>query len=143
LIPDWRGSSSVWEAFRHTCTPGSEARKLFRALQGHGSAQSAFNRATGQAVITTTTDSADSSWSSQETEEVDPYQGADSDFSFVEDVQARFDYCAKPAAHVQSGHFFSDWRTIPALYPVLSPAKAPGFSDLIIPSHYYYASTKR
>ncbi|KAF8607393.1 hypothetical protein BDV93DRAFT_436008 [Ceratobasidium sp. AG-I] len=118
LIPDWRGTSSVWEAFRQTCKPGTEARRLFRALQGHGSAQSAFSRA-------------------------DPYQGADSDFSFVENAQIDYDYCAHPAAHVQSGHFFSDWRTIPALYPVLSPAKAPGYSDLIIPSHYYYSSTKR
>ena len=144
LIPDWRGTSSVWEAFRQTCKPGTEARKLFRSLQGHGSAQSAFSRAVGQAVVTTTdAPSSLSSGASVDEDEQDPYQGADSDFSFVEDTQIDYDYCAHPAAHIQSGHFFSDWRTIPALYPVLSPAKAPGYSDLIIPSHYYYSSTKR
>ncbi|QRV99024.1 glycosyltransferase family 90 protein [Ceratobasidium sp. AG-Ba] len=138
LVPDWRGQSSVWEAFRQTCPPGTEARRIFRSLQGHGSAQSAFSRAKGQAIITTTPTS-----SGNIHDEVDPYQGADSDFQFVEETQVGYDYCAHPEAHTQSGHFFSDWRTIPALYPVLSPAKAPGFSDLIIPSHYYYSSTKR
>ncbi|KAG8770085.1 capsule-associated protein CAP1 [Ceratobasidium sp. 428] len=139
LIPDWRGQSSVWEAFRQTCPPGSEARRLFRSLQGHGSAQSAFSRAKGQAIVTTNTETSKANIAP----EVDPYQGADSDFSFAEDTQVGFDYCSHPEAHVQSGHFFSDWRTIGALYPVLSPAKAPGYSDLIIPSHYYYSSTKR
>ncbi|KAG8701676.1 capsule-associated protein CAP1 [Ceratobasidium sp. 395] len=139
LIPDWRGQSSVWEAFRQTCPPGSEARRLFRSLQGHGSAQSAFSRAKGQAIVTTDTATSKANIAA----EVDPYQGADSDFSFAEDTQVGFDYCLHPEAHVQSGHFFSDWRTIGALYPVLSPAKAPGYSDLIIPSHYYYSSTKR
>lgn len=142
LIPDWRGTSNVWDAFRQTCPPGTEARRLFRALRGHGSAQSAFSRATGQAVVTTT-DSTTSSSASMNEDEEDPYQGADSDFSFVENVQVDYDFCAHPSAHVENGHFFSDWRTIPALYPVLSPAKAPGYSDLIIPSHYYYSNTKR
>ncbi|KAG9101401.1 capsule-associated protein CAP1 [Ceratobasidium sp. 370] len=83
LIPDWRGQSSVWEAFRQTCPPGSEARRLFRSLQGHGSAQSAFSRATGQAVVTTTETS-----TSNIVDEVDPYQGADSDFSFdIDDME--------------------------------------------------------
>jgi hypothetical protein len=41
------------------------------------------------------------------------------------------------------GHFFSDFRTIPAVYPVFSPAKAKGFLDIRIPSHYYYGSTAR
>ncbi|KAJ1301269.1 hypothetical protein OPQ81_003676 [Rhizoctonia solani] len=132
LIPDWRGTGSVWEAYRQTCPPGTEARRLFHSIQGHGSRPSAFSRAQVQL---------ESDTSAEENE--DPYQGAGSDFSFVASTQDGFDYCAHPSAHTQSGHFFSDWRTIPALYPVLSPAKAPGFSDLVIPSHYYYASTKR
>ncbi|CAE6410133.1 hypothetical protein ACGC1H_006470 [Rhizoctonia solani] len=132
LISDWRDTGSVWEAYRQTCPPGTEARRLFHSLQGHGSRPSAFSRA--QVPL-------ESGSSSEENQ--DPYQGAGSDFSFEESTQQGFDYCAHPSAHTQSGHFFSDWRTIPALYPVLSPAKAPGFSDLVIPSHYYYASTKR
>lgn len=29
------------------------------------------------------------------------------------------------------------------LYPILSPAKAEGFGDVRIPSHYYYGTTRR
>ena len=39
------------------------------------------------------------------------------------------------------GHFFSDWRTISVLYPVFSPAKAEGYADIRIPSHYYHQAT--
>ncbi|CUA78292.1 Beta-1,2-xylosyltransferase 1 [Rhizoctonia solani] len=134
MIPDWQGTGSVWEAYRQTCPPGTEARRLFHSLLGHGSRPSAFSRAQAQSPL-------DSEHTTEDNE--DPYQGAGSDFAFAADTQQSFDYCAHPSEHVRSGHFFSDWRTIPALYPVLSPAKAPGFSDLVIPSHYYYANTKR
>ncbi|KAG5720288.1 hypothetical protein E4T56_gene1947, partial [Termitomyces sp. T112] len=53
------------------------------------------------------------------------------------------DFCASPHAHYTQGHFFSDWRTLPALFPVFSPARARGFMDIRIPSHYYYGSTDR
>ena len=65
------------------------------------------------------------------------------DFSFVTSTSYDLDFCQQPHAHYTQGHFFSDWRTIPALYPVFSPAKAQGFLDIRIPSHYYYGSTKR
>ncbi|KAJ3844646.1 hypothetical protein F5878DRAFT_648814 [Lentinula raphanica] len=51
-------------------------------------------------------------------------------------------YCEQPHLHYTQGHFFSDWRTLDDLYPVLSPARAKGFGDIKIPSHYYYGSTK-
>lgn len=59
----------------------------------------------------------------------------------MNDTSANIDFCSIPHAHNQQGHFFSDWRTIGALYPVFSPAKANGFLDIRIPSHYYYGST--
>lgn len=65
------------------------------------------------------------------------------DFNFAEDVDNHYDFCNKPWDKSKNGHFFSDWRTIPALYPVFSPGKAPGFSDIRIPSHYYYYSSTR
>jgi hypothetical protein len=52
-------------------------------------------------------------------------------------------YLRFPWAHYNQGHFFSDWRTIRALYPMFSPAKGVGYSDILIPSHYYFSSTKR
>ncbi|KAJ3720940.1 hypothetical protein C8R42DRAFT_582015 [Lentinula raphanica] len=51
-------------------------------------------------------------------------------------------FCEQPHLHYTQGHFFSDWRTLDDLYPVLSPARAKGFGDIKIPSHYYYGSTK-
>ncbi|KAF9237132.1 glycosyltransferase family 90 protein [Melanogaster broomeanus] len=59
-------------------------------------------------------------------------------FFFAETVDDHFDFCQNPWAHYAQGHFFSDWRTIPVLYPVFSPAKVTGFADIRIPSHYYH-----
>src|ERR1700743_1998890 len=33
-IPDWRGDGNVWEAFRRTCPPDCQARRLFSSLRG-------------------------------------------------------------------------------------------------------------
>ncbi|KAH6891741.1 capsular associated protein [Coprinopsis sp. MPI-PUGE-AT-0042] len=63
------------------------------------------------------------------------------DFEFQQGTSADFDYCANPHQHYTQGHFFADWRTIPVLYPVFSPARAKGYMDIRIPSHYYYGST--
>jgi hypothetical protein len=57
------------------------------------------------------------------------------------DISASF--CQNPWAHYTQGHFFSDFRTISGLYPIFSAARAPGFSDIRIPSHYYYWPTFR
>ncbi|KAL1747098.1 glycosyltransferase family 90 protein [Schizophyllum fasciatum] len=51
------------------------------------------------------------------------------------------DFCKHPEAHYTQGLFFSDWRTISALLPILTPARSPGSSDIRIPSHYYYGSS--
>ena len=54
-----------------------------------------------------------------------------------------YSFCENPWAHYNQGHFFSDWRTIGVLFPIFSPAKAAGYLDIRIPSHYYYAQTRR
>ena len=64
-------------------------------------------------------------------------------FVFVKETDMKSNYCNKPWAHYTQGHFFSDFRTIPKIYPVFSPAKADGYLDVRIPSHYYYGSTPR
>lgn len=116
--PDWGGDGNVWEAWRRTCDPESPARRLFSSLRTPSNAQ-AKNHFGVSAV--------------------DP----GGDFNFVETTSAKEDYCRSPHAHYQQGHFFSDWRAIPVLYPVFSPARTQGFMDIKIPSHYYYGSTKR
>jgi hypothetical protein len=109
---DWAGNGNVWEAYRRTCYPRSEARRLFSAVRHNLPAQLPSFKASG-------------------------------DFLFRTQTEAYFDFCQNPWARYTQGHFFSDWRTIPALYPVLSPAKALGFMDIRIPSHYYSRSTQR
>jgi hypothetical protein len=114
--PDWGNDGNVWEAWRRTCGLQSPARRLYSSLRNPFGMEA--NHHLGA-----------------------PEQGPGGDFRFVKGTSAVVDFCSYPHAHYMQGHFFSDWRTIPALYPVFSPAKAKGFSDIRIPSHYYWGST--
>ncbi|KAF8905928.1 hypothetical protein CPB84DRAFT_1813928 [Gymnopilus junonius] len=116
--PDWGDDGNIWEAWRRTCHPQSSARRLFSSLRPSFTTQAKNHLASSH---------------------ISP--GAD--FAFVKTTSSIEDYCNTPHAHYTQGHFFSDWRSIPVLYPVFSPAKARGFMDIRIPSHYYYGSTKR
>ncbi|KAF8624086.1 hypothetical protein AX15_006054 [Amanita polypyramis BW_CC] len=113
--PDWADDGNVWEAWRRTCDLKSPARRLYSSLRNSFSMKASDYFA------------------------LDHEPG--SEFRFVKDTSATIDFCQHPHAHYMQGHFFSDWRTIPALYPVFSPAKAKGFLDIRVPSHYYYGST--
>ncbi|KAG6812266.1 hypothetical protein H0H92_003655 [Tricholoma furcatifolium] len=117
--PDWGDDGTVWEAWRRTCDPKSAARRVFSSLRNNFSPRPKNYLST----------------SSNE---------PGSDFNFASATHARtLNFCQAPHEHYTQGHFFSDWRTIHALYPVFSPARAKGFLDIRIPSHYYYGSTKR
>ncbi|OBZ76168.1 Beta-1,2-xylosyltransferase 1 [Grifola frondosa] len=111
--PDWRGGRNVWEAYRRTCPPHSSARRLF------------------------------SSFRASSTNKTSQLSARSEEFVFASDIAGNYSYCQNPWAHYNQGHFFSDWRTIPALFPMFSPAKASKFQDIRIPSHYYYAQTRR
>ena len=63
--------------------------------------------------------------------------------TFARDIQGNYSYCQNPWAHYSQGHFFSDWRTIAVLFPIFSPAKASGYLDIRVPSHYYHGQTRR
>ncbi|KAH7929024.1 glycosyltransferase family 90 protein [Leucogyrophana mollusca] len=117
LSPDWKGQGSVWEAYRRTCPPDSAARRLYSSYR---------NPLSENAKVL-----------------FGPVPSAGDDFTFSPTLDDDFDFCQYPWAHYSQGHFFSDWRTIPVLYPVFSPAKAKGFSDIKIPSHYYHGQNKR
>ncbi|KAF7798170.1 hypothetical protein EIP86_009387 [Pleurotus ostreatoroseus] len=114
--PDWHGEGNVWEAYRRTCDPGSPARRLFSSTRAASS--------TNQIRLSQLTAHSD-------------------ELSFAGDVQGNYSFCQNPWAHYNQGLFFSDWRTIPVLFPVFSPAKAAGYLDIRIPSHYYYGQTRR
>lgn len=115
---DWDNDGNVWEAWRRTCAPKSAARRLFSSLRD------TFSNQVTNYLSSSNTSPGD-------------------DFAFASTTSSDLDYCQKPYAHYTQGHFFSDWRTIPALYPIFSPARAKGFLDIKIPSHYYYGSTHR
>lgn len=132
FIPDWRGDGNVWEAFRRTCPPVSQARRLFSSLRG--------DIKQGQQPLNLLKDY---NLPEGEEDDVRKAQTAEGDFFFAKGVDESFDFCNNPWARFKQGHFFSDWRTIPVQYPVFSPAKAAGFGDILIPSHYYYSSTQR
>ena len=117
---DWSGDGDVWDAFRETCPPCTEARRLFASL-----------RFTGQTHSPRLRKQIPNAWRP-------PTQ-----FTFAPDTDHEFDFCANPMAHFHQGAFFSDWRTISALYPVFSPASSDGFSDIVIPPHYYYSPSRR
>ncbi|KZT65002.1 glycosyltransferase family 90 protein [Daedalea quercina L-15889] len=112
--PDWRGEGNVWEAYRRTCDPGTPARRLFSSSRAGSSVSRASH------LIAST-----------------------QEFVFAPDVSKNYSFCENPWAHYDQGHFFSDWRTIPVLFPIFSPAQAPGYADIRIPSHYYYGQTRR
>ncbi|KAI0649897.1 capsular associated protein [Trametes meyenii] len=111
--PDWHGEGNVWEAFRRTCEPGTAARRLF------------------------------SSFRASSTHQTSQLSARSEEFVFAPSTAGNYSFCTNPWAHYNQGHFFSDWRTIPAIFPIFSPAKASGYLDIRIPSHYYYAQTRR
>lgn len=119
----WKGSGNVWESWRRNCPPNATARQLYSSFRYHLLHQQFNHRSTAVAKSITVPKTLD--------------------LGFTSRFPSRPDYCADPSARITQGHFFSDWTTIPLLYPVLSPAKAPGFQDIKIPSHYYYGSTMR
>lgn len=123
FIPDWRGDGNVWESYRRTCAPSSQARRLFSSLRSQLKDGQVPVSRLAKAGVTV--------------------EGASEDFVFPADIDDKYDFCDHPWAHYNQGHFFSDWRTIHALYPMFSPAKGTGYSDILIPSHYYFSSTKR
>ena len=108
----------MWEAYRRACPPGTTARRIMSS-----------KRATG------------SNGTNNYFRPSESFPGPD--FTFTRNIAGKFSFCDNPAAHVTQGHFFSDWRTVPTLYPILSPAKGLGFGDIKIPSHYYYGTTRR
>jgi hypothetical protein len=115
-VPDWQGQGSTWDAYRRHCPPRTSARALYRSLRP----------ARGGSRGSLLSDSAG------------PVPGP-----FAENTIARTDFCAVPSAHTLHGLFFCDWRAVPARLPILSAARAPGFGDVRVPSHYYYWPSRR
>ncbi|KAF8145510.1 hypothetical protein K438DRAFT_1781928 [Mycena galopus ATCC 62051] len=149
--PDWAGAGSVWDAWRRTCAPSAPARRLYSSVasnpnagpnSGAGGPRDRLADAWRAGVAGRHNESA----TAQEGDgQAHPGVGAgNAEFAFAPETgAAEVDFCARPAAHYEQGHFFSDWRVLPVLVPVFSPARGAGFGDIRVPSHYYYGGTKR
>ncbi|KAJ3879476.1 capsular associated protein [Lentinula edodes] len=131
--PDWRGEGNVWDTWRRTCPPNSTARKFYASIRS--------------AMLDTTSSSNNPVGNHGKffyvyLSYLFLFFCIASSFAFAPSTS--FDsvsFCDNPHLHYTQGHFFSDWRTLGDLYPILSPARAKGFGDIKIPSHYYYGST--
>lgn len=117
FTPDWQGQGSVWDAYRRTCPPDTPARQLYTSYRDP-------NVRKTNALL-------------------EQSRSSDDPFMFAKTVDDDYDFCKNTWAHYTQGHFFSDWRTVPVLYPVFSPSKAKGFADIRIPSHYYHKGDSR
>ncbi|KAJ7712685.1 capsular associated protein [Mycena metata] len=136
---DWAGTGSVWDAWRRTCPPTSPSRRLYDSLGAGWSGTQGGRDRLAEAYH------AGVNAASGQTQTVLSVGGGanQGEFVFARRTNAEVDFCSAPAAHHEQGHFFSDWRVLPALVPVFSPARARGFGDIRIPSHYYYGGTRR
>ncbi|KAJ7182262.1 glycosyltransferase family 90 protein [Mycena crocata] len=149
--PDYRGEGSVWDSWRRTCAAGSPARRMYSSIgpgwAGH-SASATPGGVLGKAYEwrmrggSGNATSASVSGSDTDTKHL-LRAGSGLEFVSGTGANAGTDFCQEPGARYEQGHFFSDWRVLPALLPVFSPARAAGFADIRIPSHYYYGGTKR
>ncbi|KAF5310388.1 hypothetical protein D9611_012090 [Ephemerocybe angulata] len=115
--PDWAGQGTTWDKWRRTCHPDSAARRIFSSLR------SAFRL--------------------QNVNYFESDGSPGDDFAFTPTPASDVNFCDHPEAHTEQGHFYTDFRPIPVLYPIFSPAKAQGFLDIRIPSHYYFGNTPR
>lgn len=131
FVEDWRGEGSIWDSFRRSCPPNSPARRLFSAMRGTYQTHQSLNIL--QAPIDGKGINGGKAQIRMDASLVGLRKG---------DIEEE-DFCEKPYGRYLQGHFFSDYRTVHALYPIFSPAKAPGYNDIVIPSHYYYGETKR
>ncbi|KAF9446462.1 glycosyltransferase family 90 protein, partial [Macrolepiota fuliginosa MF-IS2] len=133
FVPDWGNDGNIWEAWRRTCPPDTPARKLFSSLRNPfvNEVTNYLSLASPSSDNASTDDTSNSKFAPR------------NEFQFMSTTNTNLDFCTHPHLHTSQGHFFSDWRTLPALYPVFTPARAQGFMDIRIPSHYYYGSTQR
>lgn len=131
FIEDWRGEGSIWDSFRRTCPPLSPARRHYAAMRGTYQTHQSLNilQSSSDPTLAGSTKSEITMDGSQ--------------IGLRRGLREEEDFCENPYGRYLQGHFFSDFRTVNALYPIFSPGKAPGYNDIVIPSHYYYGETKR
>ncbi|KAM0753106.1 capsular associated protein [Meredithblackwellia eburnea MCA 4105] len=130
--PEWQRDGSVWDAFRRSCPTTSPSRRLVETVRSAEAGGASILQVQGRASSKTdapTTRRKNTNQSYPPTREL----------TFSHDLDSSTDICANPSMHSLHSAFFSDQRTIEHLYPVFSPSKPPGYADILIPSHHYWA----
>ena len=131
--PEWDRDGSVWESFRRSCPTDSPSRRLVESIR---SAESNVGL-TGLPVKGRPSIKIDLPVTRRKSTglAIPPAR----ELMFSSDIDGNYDVCARPSVHSLHSAFFSDQRSIGYLYPVFSPSKPSGFSDILIPSHHYWS----
>lgn len=126
---EWHGESTVWDSFRRSCPPDSASRRLVESVRSAettvGAGATIQGRTTGNGAPKRRSLGL----------AVPPAR----ELTFSRDLDAGLDICARPSLHALHSAFYSDQRSIEFLYPVFSPSKPPGYADILIPPHNYWA----
>lgn len=128
FVAEWKRDGSTWDTFRRACPTGAGSRRLVESLRS------------AEVVSGLKVQGRSSSRNEQSTRRLQSAGAVppSREITFARDIDATFDICSRPSMHTLHSAFFSDQRAIEHLYPVFSPSKPKGFSDILIPSHHYW-----
>ncbi|KAM0791180.1 hypothetical protein ACM66B_005664 [Microbotryomycetes sp. NB124-2] len=126
---DWKRDGTTWDTFVRACDTEAGSRRLVESVrsaevnsplhvQGRSTAKadapvSRRRKTTGAFPLTR-------------------------ELTFQKGLDTEFDFCAQPSMHSLHSAFYTDTRAIEHLYPVFSPSKPKGFSDILIPSNHHW-----
>ncbi|KAK4053949.1 hypothetical protein OIO90_003786 [Microbotryomycetes sp. JL221] len=126
---DWKRDGTTWETFKRACETEAGSRRLVESLRS-AEVNSPLHV---QGRSTAKTDAPVSR--RRKTKGAFP---ATRELTFQKGLDTAFDFCAQPSLHTLHSAFYTDTRSIEHLYPVFSPSKARGFSDILIPSNHHW-----
>ncbi|KAH9811292.1 family 90 glycosyltransferase [Melampsora americana] len=148
-LSDWEDLSDpeygeVWDEFRKSCPPQSEARRLFLRAQAQPTnawnqaplstrlrhhANLPFHSSTKDMNDQESNDGTLMAWNRTQI-------NTDHHTRFVNDslIPIQEIYCTQAKRKIEQGLFFSDTRKLTGLYPVFSASTSQGFGDIVIPS---------
>lgn len=142
--PEWGRDGNVWDAYRRACPPDSSARRLVETVRSAES-QTGAVAAGGGLSSTSSTQTHLSSNRPTRLRALHPVGTAPlpspRELTFLSDLESVVSFCDRPSTHHLHSAFFADQRSIEHLYPLFSPSKPQGFSDILIPSYYHYSPT--
>ncbi|KAK4048327.1 hypothetical protein OIV83_004849 [Microbotryomycetes sp. JL201] len=126
---DWKRDGTTWDTFVRACDTEAGSRRLVESVRS-AEVNSPLHV---QGRSTAKTDAPVSR--RRKTSGAFP---ATREITFQKGLDTEFDFCAQPSMHSLHSAFYTDTRAIEHLYPVFSPSKPKGFSDILIPSNHHW-----